>query len=364
MDDEALWPYGGGELTDGVPHLGELAVTAYGVALDRGRFHDEEIAAALGEDVGRVEEARKALQDLHLLSPTVPGRPVVPLDPEIAEAQLISPLEVAIARRRREIGRVHQELRTLAADYRARRGGPAGDVPITVYDDVDEVRREIDRARYGCTSERMSLQSGGGRPPELLEADREHTVELLRRGVRVRILYQHTARTSLATRTYVQEVTRRGAEVRTVGELSERLIIYDRKVAFIPKEQNERRPPGAAVVSEPTVVGYLCRSFETVWQIGRPFEVDGQPAEYQQLAEEVRMSIIRLMALGLKDEVIARRLGMAARTCRRHISAIMEEMGAVSRFQAGLMMGRQGLLTDDDLSGAAENGTTTGECGR
>ena len=31
--------------------------------------------------------------------------------------------------------------------------------------------------------------------PELLEADREHTLELLRRGVRVRTLYQHTART-------------------------------------------------------------------------------------------------------------------------------------------------------------------------
>ncbi|MFD9004725.1 LuxR C-terminal-related transcriptional regulator [Streptomyces sp. NPDC059582] len=320
------------------------------MALRKGHFEDEEIAAGLGAEIGRVAEARKALQELRLLSPTAPGRPVVPLDPEVAEAELVTPLEVAIARRRREIVRIHQELRSLAVNYRSRHSGPAGDVPITVLDDFEEVRREIDRARYGCTEERMSLQPGGGRPPELLEADREHTLELLRRGVRVRTLYQHTARTSLATRTYVQEISRQGAQVRTAEELSERLIIYDRKVAFIPKERTGSEPPGAAVITEPTVVGYLCRSFEAVWQIGRAFEVDHQAAEYQHLAEEVRLSIIRLMALGLKDEVIARRLGMATRTCRRHISAIMEEMGAVSRFQAGLMIGRQGHVFGAELA--------------
>ncbi|MDH6216881.1 DNA-binding CsgD family transcriptional regulator [Streptomyces pseudovenezuelae] len=339
----------GDELSDGIPLLGDLAVRAYEIALDHGRFEDEEIAAELGAEPGAVTRIRKALQELRLLSPDLPGRPVVPLDPEVAEAELVTPLEVAVARRRREIARIQQELRSLAATYRTRRDGTADEVPITVLDDFEEVRREIDRARYGCGEERMSLQSGGGRPPELLEADREHTLELLRRGVRVRILYQHTARTSLATRTYVQEITRRGAEVRTVEDLSERLIVYDRKVAFIPKERPDSRPPGAAVVTEPTLVAYLCRSFEAVWQVGRPWAADVRPDEYHQLAEEVRMSIIRLMALGLKDEVIARRLGMATRTCRRHISAIMEEMGAVSRFQAGLMIGRQGLLSDAEF---------------
>ncbi|AIR97438.1 helix-turn-helix transcriptional regulator [Streptomyces glaucescens] len=328
-------------MSEPIPLLDELAVAAYERALRLGSFDDAEMAAGLGVDPVRAEQARKALQDLRLLSAGAPGRPVVPLDPEAAEAELVTPLELAIARRRREAARIHHELRSLAAAYRARHRGPASGATVTVLDDVEDVRREIDRARYGCTRERMSLQSGGGRPPGLLEADREHTLELLRRGVRVRTLYQHTARASLATRTYVQEITRQGAEVRTVEELSERLIVYDREVAFIPKEPTGGGPPGAAVVTEPTVVGYLCRSFESVWQIGRPFEVDGQPAEYHQLAEEVRLSILRLMALGLKDEVIARRLGMAARTCRRHISAIMEDMGAVSRFQAGLMIGRR-----------------------
>lgn len=334
-------------VTDEIPLLGDLAVKAYETALQKGRFDDQELASALGADITAVEEIRKSLQDLHLLSPSAPGRPVVPLDPEVAEAELVTPLEVEIGRRRREIGRIHEELRSLAADYRARPNGSPADVPITVLDDVEEVRREIDRARYGCTQERMSLQSGGGRPPGLLEADREHTLDLLRRGVRVRTLYQHTARTSLATRTYVQEISRRGAEVRTVDELSERLIIYDRRIAFIPKERTGRQPPGAAVITEPTVVGYLARTFESVWQVGRPFEVDQQTAEYPQVAEEVRNSIIRLMALGLKDEVIARRLGMATRTCRRHISAVMEEMGAVSRFQAGLIIGRESRENGD-----------------
>lgn len=168
------------------------------------------------------------------------------------------------------------------------------------------------------------------------------TQELLRRGVRVRTLYQHTARSSLTTRSYVAQICEAGAEVRTSAELSERLIVYDRHTAFVPKERKGSAPPGAAVVTDPTLVAYLCRSFETAWQVGRPF-TSTEPADQQQVSAELRSSILRLMAMGLKDEVIARRLGMAARTCRRYISALMTELGATSRFQAGVLIGRQAV---------------------
>lgn len=186
----------------------------------------------------------------------------------------------------------------------------------------------------------MSLQPGGGRSAHLLQSDLVQTQELLRRGVRVRTLYQHTARSSLTTRSYVAQISEAGAEVRTSAELSERLIVYDRRTAFVPKERKGSEPPGAAVVTDPTLVAYLCRSFEAAWQVGRPF-TSTEPADQQQVSAELRSSILRLMAMGLKDEVIARRLGMAARTCRRYISALMTELGATSRFQAGVLLGRQ-----------------------
>ncbi|GAA2444377.1 hypothetical protein GCM10010433_52130 [Streptomyces pulveraceus] len=63
-------------------------------------------------------------------------------------------------------------------------------------------------------------------------------------------------------------------------------------------------------------------------------------------------SIIDLMAQGLKDEVVARRIGMGSRTFRRHMSSIMDKLGASSRFQAGVVAARVGLIGGKPLGGA------------
>ncbi|MCY0954276.1 LuxR C-terminal-related transcriptional regulator [Streptomyces sp. H27-S2] len=326
--------------------LGEIALATYEYALRTGSFTDEDVAHHLGVEVHLVTEARKDLQNLRLLASAGGHRAMVALDPEIAEAELVTPLELSIAQRRREISGIHQQLRALSAMYRSRAQPVAEDVPIRVLDDFEDVRREIDLARRRCTEERITLQPGGGRSAELLEQDLLQTLELRQRGVSIRTLYQNTASASLATRSYVRQISAAGAEVRTAEELSERLIIYDRKLAFIPKERKGKEPPGAALVTDPTVVAYLCRSFESVWQGSQAFDIGGA-AEYHH-TEDLRMSVIRLMAMGLKDEVIARRLGMATRTCRRHISVIMSEVGATSRFQAGIVLTRQGLIPDGE----------------
>ncbi|MFJ6480995.1 MULTISPECIES: helix-turn-helix transcriptional regulator [unclassified Streptomyces] len=326
--------------------MDEVAVATYEYALRVGSFGDEDVACHLGVDVHRVTEARKALQNLRLLASAGGDRAEVALDPEIAEAELVTPLELSIAQRRREISGIHQQLRVLSTMYHSRVQPVAEGVPIRVLDDFEDVRREIDLARRRCTEERITLQPGGGRSAELLEQDLLQTLEMRQRGIRVRTLYQHTAQASLATRAYVRQISEAGAEVRTAEELSERLIVYDRKLAFIPKERKGKEPPGAAIVTDPTVVAYLCRSFESVWQGSQPFDVGGV-TEYHH-AEDLRLSVIRLMAMGLKDEVIARRLGVATRTCRRHISAIMAEVGATSRFQAGILLARQGVIPDGE----------------
>ena len=56
------------------------------------------------------------------------------------------------------------------------------------------------------------------------------------------------------------------------------------------------------------------------------------------------MAILRLMADGEKDEAISRRLSISVRTCRRHIADYMSQVGASSRFQAGVIASRNGHL--------------------
>ncbi|MES9506285.1 hypothetical protein ABWJ92_07700 [Streptomyces sp. NPDC000609] len=64
------------------------------------------------------------------------------------------------------------------------------------------------------------------------------------------------------------------------------------------------------------------------------------------------MGIIDLMAQGLKDEVVARRIGMGSRMFRRHMSSIMEKLGASSRFQDGVVAAGAGLIGGKHLGGA------------
>jgi len=60
--------------------------------------------------------------------------------------------------------------------------------------------------------------------------------------------------------------------------------------------------------------------------------------------DQTRVAILRLMAEGEKDEAISRRLSISVRTCRRQIADYMAQVGASSRFQAGVIAARSGHL--------------------
>jgi DNA-binding NarL/FixJ family response regulator len=49
--------------------------------------------------------------------------------------------------------------------------------------------------------------------------------------------------------------------------------------------------------------------------------------------------IVRLLARGALDESIARQLQVSVRTVRAEVAAILSELGAASRFEAGVRYG-------------------------
>jgi hypothetical protein len=208
-----------------------------------------------------------------------------------------------------------------------------------VITDRDTVQSMLDHLSAHCRHEMASVAPGGSRPGEVLHAARRSALAMRERGVALRTIYQHTARSDLATRAYVRDVTAAGAEFRTADQLIDRILIYDRETVFLPtREQDgateeERAINGAIVVREPTLVAFVCSVFEHLWEGATPFAPDDSRAP--AVAGDLKQSILRLMAKGYKDEMVARRLGMSVRTCRRHISEITEELEATSRFQAG-----------------------------
>jgi DNA-binding NarL/FixJ family response regulator len=53
-------------------------------------------------------------------------------------------------------------------------------------------------------------------------------------------------------------------------------------------------------------------------------------------SEAQRQRLIALLLSGLTDQAVARQLGIGYRTAQRRIAALMAELGASTRFQAGV----------------------------
>jgi DNA-binding NarL/FixJ family response regulator len=61
------------------------------------------------------------------------------------------------------------------------------------------------------------------------------------------------------------------------------------------------------------------------------------------LDEEAR-NLLMLLASGLTDQGIARSLGWSIRTTQRRIHALMDDLGASTRFQMGMSATTRGWL--------------------
>lgn len=60
-------------------------------------------------------------------------------------------------------------------------------------------------------------------------------------------------------------------------------------------------------------------------------------------------AVASLLVTGMTDEMAARRLGLSRRTFRRRLKALMDKLGARSRFQAGFMLAETGWATEQTL---------------
>ncbi|CAB4713243.1 MAG: LuxR family transcriptional regulator [Actinobacteria bacterium] len=187
--------------------------------------------------------------------------------------------------------------------------------------------------------ELLTAQPQTGRDAASLAAAALRDTAALERGVRMRTLYQHSARRSSVTHTYVAAVTARGAEVRTLDEFFNRMIVVDRRVAVIPAGDDLRV---AVAVREPSVVAYLVDVFERAWERGRPY-TNKDTSMMRDIAVEQRAMTIRMLIEGHADPQSAKRLGVSPRTYAGYVADLKEEYEAETRFQLGYVMGQRGV---------------------
>ncbi|MFJ6379540.1 hypothetical protein ACIQI7_05945 [Kitasatospora sp. NPDC092039] len=331
------------------PVLDEIGVAAYQWAVRNGGLDaadPDRCADELGVRADELTAAIDTLNALHLLTPMAGSSVLLPNGPDAAIAALLGPTEdelrraeTELSRRRRNTEQVRSALSALSAVYFEARRQRNHDEAVDSLADKFAVRALLAELGANCRVELMACQPGGGRPPAALADALPRDLAMLERGVRIRSLYQHTARFHAPTQAYVEAVVEAGSEIRTLVELPGRMIVFDRQVAFLP---HLRQPGGAVIVREESIVAHLCQSFEQAWANASEYRTG--PLAAHESAEDIKRLITTLLGAGLKDDVIAKRAGLSVRSCRQHIAELLERLGARSRFQAGVIAARSGLL--------------------
>jgi len=227
--------------------------------------------------------------------------------------------------------------------------GHAGEgTALRVLDGLTRIQTAMDEATQACTTEVLTVQPGGIRREYELSEGLHRALELRGRGVRMRGLYNHVARHGQGLLNYL-ELMGGSAEARTLDEVIERLILFDRTVAFIPA--NAERTV-ALEIRHPALVQYLVTVFDRMWRLAIPLMAPLPDTGIEGISHRER-SIAALLAEGHQDAVVAERLGISVRTCRAHIARLSETLGAASRTQLGVRIAQAGL---DGARGPADQG--------
>jgi DNA-binding CsgD family transcriptional regulator len=163
----------------------------------------------------------------------------------------------------------------------------------------------------------------------------------VRPGVRYRAIYPDTARTAPTLCRHLAAMSLAGVAVRTVPQVPLNGLVVDGRAVVLPADTSNG---SVAVLRLSSAVASTTGLFELVWPGAVPLTDSDVPGDVD--LDERNREMLRLLALGVTDEVAAAQLGISVRTVRRMVSQIMGRLGARSRFQAGVKAADRGWLLD------------------
>jgi len=161
---------------------------------------------------------------------------------------------------------------------------------------------------------------------------------LLDRGVRFRALYAAEVLDDAGWVARLTAMADRGEQARVLPQVPVKLLVVDGTIAILPLAGDGPSRPDAraVVVNDSALTGALQVLFDQLWNQAVPLRLS------KSNGHDPTTTLVNLLATGMKDEAIARQLGISGRTLRRRIADVQEQLGASSRFQAGLQAARRG----------------------
>ncbi|MFJ4624583.1 hypothetical protein [Streptomyces sp. NPDC088812] len=343
-----------------VPLMGDEELAAYQLLVTTGGARLERLASSLGWSAGRTERVLSRLSRNRLARP----RPEGPGDwtavhPEMVKLQYAEPLTGVIEAWQAQLEGLRAQLDTLSGMCLP---DPAGGspAPVVTIEGAAELRDALAVTARHCTEEVLAVQPLGRETPAPARDLVCGTGEPVPPGADVRVLLPHLSRHDADVRHRAARIIASGGEVRTTAASLPPLTVFDRTTAFLFEAGAEDGADGAAgtgtgrayLVRHGALVGFIVHMVVSAWATGTVFDRSGGGNRIPAiLTQETKTAIVQLLAAGYKDEVVARRLGIGVRTCRKYIAELFGDLGAQSRFQAGWMV--RDRMLDAVQAGAA-----------
>ncbi|HZE51540.1 MAG TPA: helix-turn-helix domain-containing protein [Jatrophihabitantaceae bacterium] len=300
--------------------------TVYRTLLGLPRATAAELSRRLDRDVRR---SIATLEQLGLVS-RLAGRParLVAARPDVA-------IDVLVARRREELGRVQLDARALMAEMNTDEQHRSDRI-VEVIVGRQAIATRFEQLLQGAEHELLVLD----RPPYVSDAGRSDNAvrTLLRRRVTVRGIYAPESLEQPGAIDEAHDAARAGEQSRVHANVPMKLAIADRSLALLPMAVDDM-VDSAIGIHPSALLDALVQLFELLWQSAIPI-VTVAPAEIAASDEQ----LLTLLAAGLKDDAIARQLAISNRTVSRRVAELLDLVQARTRFQAGIQAARRGWI--------------------
>ncbi|MEV5495232.1 winged helix-turn-helix transcriptional regulator [Nonomuraea fuscirosea] len=308
---------------------------SYRALLRHGPATLSELAAETGTSAAAIRRMLPRLEDLGLIS-RVAGRPLrlVSTPPNVA-------IDILVARRQEELTHSRAAAALLATEV-ADRGGPHPEEVLEVVSGRDAVARRYLQLERNATREMLVLVH----PPYAVDVsdDRENRRRAARQGAPTRGIYSPLAFEHPGMLAHTRRAIADGEQAR-LGQVPVKLAIADARTAILPLVSDEDRAVESALVVHPSaLLDALVGLFETLWRAAVPLRLSAETLEPEAWPQASDAEVLTLLAAGMKDDAIARQLGLSPRTVQRRVQVLCERLGARTRFHAGFLAAQQDLL--------------------
>ncbi|GAA0442486.1 LuxR C-terminal-related transcriptional regulator [Streptomyces stramineus] len=326
----------------GNPSSEELGQRLYELALRQGSWTMGEAAVSLGVAEEEVGEALDGLERVGLMRPaprTPSGYAVVA--PEAALSGLLAQEDRQLTRYQEQMAHTREAIVSVMQDYLVPRSSPTRTLAVEALPTTEHEESFLDKA--AALARREVWLMYGAPTPSAASLDEMllRCLGMLSSGVAVRALFLHQQACDRVVSGHVRELADAGAQVRLATHLPQRMLIIDWDLALVPVDP-ENSARGVWAVHGTALVPSLRAVYDHCWVAAAG--VDAAADVSSQRLSAVEEAVIRMLAAGVKDETIARRVGISSRTLSRLISTLLDRLGVQTRFQAAIEMSRRGWL--------------------